>query len=53
MDAYFALFRSNKEDAEVEPSELGLQSHRDSTYVDELVNFHEQGNNGIWLVNLH
>lgn len=47
------FFRSDKEeqDAEVEPSVLGLQSHWDSTYADELVNFHEQGDNGeIWLV---
>jgi hypothetical protein len=52
LTACFTSFRSDKEeqDAEVEPSVLGLQSHWDSTYADELVNFHEQGDAGeIWL----
>lgn len=43
--------RSDKDeqDAEVEPSMLGLQSHWDSTYADELANFHEHGDAGeIW-----
>ena len=52
LTGYFTFFRSDKEeqDAEVEPSVLGLQSHWDSFYADELVNFHEQGDAGeIWL----
>lgn len=46
-----ADYLSDKEenDADVEPSVLGLQSHWDATYADELVNFHEQGDAGeIW-----
>ncbi|KAH9306681.1 hypothetical protein KI387_011085, partial [Taxus chinensis] len=31
---------------EVEPSVLGLQSHWDATYADELANFHEHGHAG-------
>ncbi|KAJ4973754.1 hypothetical protein NE237_006928 [Protea cynaroides] len=44
-------YSSDKEepDAEVEPSLLGLQSHWDATYADELANFHEHGLAGeIW-----
>ncbi|RZC61346.1 hypothetical protein C5167_023106 [Papaver somniferum] len=42
---------SDKEapDAEVEPSVLGLQSYWDSTYAEELANFHEHGHAGeVW-----
>ncbi|KAF6137542.1 hypothetical protein GIB67_031821 [Kingdonia uniflora] len=41
-------YSSDKEapDAEVEPSMLGLQSYWDSTYADELANFHEHGHTG-------
>ncbi|XP_077243966.1 uncharacterized protein LOC143884343 [Tasmannia lanceolata] len=39
----------DEHDAEVESSVLGLQSYWDSTYADELVNFHEHGHAGeVW-----
>jgi hypothetical protein len=47
----FLLFSSDKDehDLETEASILGLQSHWDSTYADELANFHERGDAGeIW-----
>ncbi|KAJ7550391.1 hypothetical protein O6H91_07G098600 [Diphasiastrum complanatum] len=44
-----ADYSSDKEEQDVEPSVLGLQSHWDSTYADELANFHEHGDAGeIW-----
>lgn len=43
----------NNED-EVEPSMLGLHSYWDSTYVEELANFHEHGHTGeIWYVKFY
>lgn len=59
-DAYAALssgvfgisdYSSDKDerDTEVEPSVLGLQSHWDAAYADDLANFHEHGYAGeIW-----
>uniref|UniRef100_A0A0C9S3N8 Protein-lysine N-methyltransferase n=1 Tax=Wollemia nobilis TaxID=56998 RepID=A0A0C9S3N8_9CONI len=44
-------YSSDKDDQynEVEESVLGLQSHWDATYADELANFHEHGHVGeIW-----
>eukprot|EP00252_Welwitschia_mirabilis_P007922 TRINITY_DN19617_c0_g1_i1.p1 TRINITY_DN19617_c0_g1~~TRINITY_DN19617_c0_g1_i1.p1 ORF type:complete len:354 (+),score=68.49 TRINITY_DN19617_c0_g1_i1:135-1196(+) len=44
-------YSSDKEeqDTEVEPSVLGLQSHWDATYTEELANFHEHGHAGeVW-----
>lgn len=39
----------DEQDNEVEPSVLGLQSHWDAAYADELANFHEHGHVGeIW-----
>ncbi|CAM6035468.1 unnamed protein product [Sphagnum compactum] len=43
------LSDKDEHDLETEASILGLQSHWDSTYVDELANFHEHGDAGeIW-----
>lgn len=39
----------DEEDTDVEPSVLGLQSHWDAAYADDLANFHEHGHAGeIW-----
>ncbi|CAM6046202.1 unnamed protein product [Sphagnum compactum] len=43
------LSDKDEHDSEMEASVLGLQSHWDSTYADELANFHEHGDAGeIW-----
>ncbi len=50
VDLYL-LSSSDKDehDSEMEASVLGLQSHWDSNYADELANFHEHGDAGeIW-----
>lgn len=47
---------SDKEepDVEVEHSMLGLQSHWDSAYAEELANFHEHGDAGeVWCVRFY
>ncbi|XP_077221253.1 uncharacterized protein LOC143854984 [Tasmannia lanceolata] len=49
--AFRSDYGSDKDerDTEVEPSMLGLQSYWDSTYADELANFHEHGHAGeVW-----
>jgi SAM-dependent methyltransferase len=39
----------DEQDTDVEPSVLGLQSHWDASYADDLANFHEHGHVGeIW-----